>query len=148
MNTRNLKQTFVICLAIAIPLTIGTGLVPAQNKGDRQSSDLLATVSGNSLEGTWQSVVTPRDCQSGAPAPFTFKALTTFMAGGAMSEDALDAASPYRTGGHGIWKRTSGRQYATAWIFYTFAPNGTFTGSVTVKVNKTLSDDFNSLTGD
>jgi len=113
-----------------------------------QFSEIRREVPGNSLEGVWQSVVTPRDCHTGAPAPFSFKALTTFMQGGTMSENALDPSGPNRTGGHGIWKRTSERRYTAAWLFYTFAPGGAFTGTVKVSVNKTLSADFNSLTGD
>jgi hypothetical protein len=137
MNTRLLKQTAVLALAMMVTLSIGSSVLFGQDKPE-----------GNTLTGTWQSVVTPRDCQTGTPAPFSFKALTTFNQGGTMSEDALDVTSPYRTGGHGIWQRTSGHQYTVAWMFYTFAPNGAFSGSVKVTVNKTLGPDFNSLTGD
>jgi hypothetical protein len=137
MNTRLLKQTAVLALAMMVTLSIGSSVLFGQDKPE-----------GNTLTGTWQSVVTPRDCQTGTPAPFSFKALTTFNQGGTMSEDALDVTSPYRTGGHGIWQRTSGHQYTVAWMFYTFAPNGAFSGSVKVRVNKTLGPDFNSLTGD
>lgn len=137
MNIRILKQPNVIALAMMVTLSIGSSMVFGQDKPE-----------GNTLVGTWQSVVTARDCQTGTPAPFSFKALTTFNQGGTMSEDALDVSSPYRTGGHGIWQRTSGPKYTVAWMFYTFAPNGTFTGSVKVRVDKTLGPDFNSLTGD
>jgi hypothetical protein len=148
MKTKNLMQTFVIALAMTATLTIGTSLVSGQDKADKQSADSAREEQSNTLEGTWQSVVTPRDCQTGVPAPFSFKALTTFMQGGTMSEDGLDPSSPYRTTGHGIWQHTSGRHYTVAWMFYTFAPNGTFTGTTKVRVNKTLSRNANSLTGD
>lgn len=148
MKTRITKQNFVIALSLTLALTIASLMVFGQNKIDNQISNSVNDESSQTLVGTWQSVVTPRDCQTGAPAPSSFKALTTFNQGGTMSEYALDPASPYRTTGHGIWKHTTGRQYTVAWTFYTFAPNGTFTGSVKVRVNKTLSHNFNSLTGD
>jgi hypothetical protein len=147
MNTRIVTQTFVIAFAVIFTLTIGSSMILGQDKADGQFSGSLLAASGNTLEGTWQSTVTPRDCQTGAPAPFSFKALTTFSRGGTMSESALDQSSPYRTTGHGIWKRTSDRQYTVAWLFYTFTPNGIFNGTVKVTVNKTLGTDFNSLTG-
>ncbi len=146
MNTRILTQTFVIALAMMITLTIGSAMVFGQDNTDKQS--VILPAEGNTLEGTWQAIVTPRDCHTGVPAPFSFKALTTFMQGGTMSEYAANMDGPYRSSGHGIWKRNSRRQYTVAWTFFTFAPNGAMTGSVKVTVNKTLSQDFNSLTGD
>jgi hypothetical protein len=70
------------------------------------------------------------------------------MQGGTMSEDAANPFDgPYRTSGHGIWKHTSGRNYTYVFKFYSFDPDRTFTGSVKIRVNIKLSDDFKSLTG-
>jgi hypothetical protein len=144
MNTRILKQAFVVAMAVMGSLTIGSTMVFGQDKADKQSDDSP----GNTLEGVWQPVLTQRNCNTGVPAPTSFKGLSTFMQGGTMSEDGLDPASPYRTPGQGIWERTSGRQYIAAWTYFTFSPTGAFTGTVKIEEVKTLSQDFNSLTGD
>lgn len=158
MTTRNLKQTLVIALAMVVILTIGSSMVNGQDKADKQSTDSLRDVppgtppdndgQGNTLEGTWQSVVTPRDCQTGMPAPFSFKTLETYMQGGTMSEDNNFMDGPFRTSAHGIWQRTIGRQYRVAFLLFHFTPNGTFIGTVKVRINRTLSRDFNSSSGD
>src|SRR3954469_9609912 len=75
MKTRNLMHTFVIAVATTAILTIGSSLVYGQDKADKQPADSAKEEQSNSLEGTWQSVVTPRDCQTGVAAPFSFKAL-------------------------------------------------------------------------
>jgi hypothetical protein len=144
MNTRILKQAFVVAMAVMGTLTIGSTMVFGEDQGDKQSDDS----SGNTLVGVWQSVVTQRDCVTGVPAPTSFKGLSTFMQGGTMSEDGLDPSSPYRTPGQGIWERTSGRQYNAAWTYFFFSPTGAFAGTVKIEAIETLSHDFNSLTGD
>lgn len=140
MNTRSLKQALVVGAAVIVTLPIGSSMVFGNDNLERDK--------GNTLEGVWQSVVTPRDCVTGVPAPASFKGLSTFMQGGTMSEDSLDPTSPYRTPGQGIWDRDSGRQYAAAWTYFTFSPTGAFTGTVKIESIKTLSHDSNSLTGD
>jgi hypothetical protein len=152
MNTKTLKQTFVIAFALMITFTVGSSVAFGQDKADGQLSAAPKDKDDqdNTLEGTWQSVVTPRDCVTGAPAPFSFKALTTFMQGGTMSEDSSsDMDGPWRTSGHGVWQHTTGKKYTVAWVFYHWAPNnGPLLGTVKVRVNKTLGHDANSLTGD
>jgi len=148
MKKTNLIRTTVVALSLIATLSMISLEAAGQVREGQLSSSLLKVDQGNSLEGTWQSVITLKDCQTGLPAPFSFRALTTFMRGGTMSEDALDLASPYRTNGHGIWKRVTAQQYAATWLLYTFTPDGHFSGTIRVRVNKTLSGDFNSLTGD
>ncbi len=66
------------------------------------------------------------------------------MQGGTMSE----TAPSFPTSGHGIWKRTSGRQYTVALAFYAFEPNGDFAGNAKIKEYITLGRNFNSYTSD
>ncbi len=63
-----------------------------------------------------------------------------------MSEDNNFIDGPFRTPAHGIWRHTSGRNYTISSILFRYAPNGTFIGSVKVRVNRTLSRNSNSAT--
>jgi hypothetical protein len=142
MNTKNTIQTFVIALAMMITLTIGSSVAFGQNKADKRSID----EPGNSLVGTWQSVVTSYNCQTGVSDPAPIKSLLTYMQGGTMSEDNNDPIDPYKTSSHGIWKRTTERNYTAVFLHYSFAADGTFTYTIKVKQNITLSRFFDSLT--
>jgi hypothetical protein len=143
MNTKKTTQTFVIALAMMITLTIGSTMVFGQDKANKRSID----EPGNTLVGVWQSTVTSYDCQTGAPFGDSIKSLFTFMQGGTMSEDNNDPLDgPYRNSAHGIWKRTSGRNYTTVFLHQSFAPDRSFTYTIKVRANITLSPFFESFT--
>jgi len=89
MNSRTMKRTLVV-MAVMSTLTIGSTTVFGEGKADKDSGDSQ----GNTLVGVWQSVGTSRDCVTGAPAPTSFKGVTTYMQGGTLSEDSLDPSSP------------------------------------------------------
>lgn len=150
MNKKNTIQTFVIASAMMLALAIVPTLAFGQDKADQQSADLLNQEQGrdNALVGVWQSVVTTIDCQTGEPDPTVppIKVLYTFMQGGTMSEDNNDPIDPYKTSSHGIWKRTTERNYTAVFLHYSFAADGTFTYTIKVKQNITLSRFFDSLT--
>jgi hypothetical protein len=140
MNTRTMKRALVVAMTVMGTLTIGSTSVFGQGKADQNSDDSQ----GNTLVGVWQSVVTLRDCVTGAPAPTSFKGVSTYMQGGTSSEDSLDPSSPYRTPAQGIWERVAGRQYISARTYFTFSPTGVATGTVRNEGTTTLSQDFNS----
>ena len=60
-----------------------------------------------------------------------------------VSTDPIDG--PYRTSSHGIWKRTGERTFATVYTHYSFSPDKTFTVTIKLKTNITISEDANSL---
>lgn len=140
-------QKFIIALAMTLALTTGSSMAFGQDKDDKQSAASPAEEQGNTVEGTWQGLVTPRDCQTGASLGDPFKNLLTFMKGGTMLEDNADPIDgPYHTSAHGIWKHTSGRNYSFVFLRYFFDPNRTFLGTERIRVNVRLNRDFNSLT--
>ena len=153
MNTRILTQTFVIALAMMFTLTIGSSVAFGQDKDDKQSADLLNQERGlnNALVGVWESLSPATiDCQTGVPSGPLIRALYTFNQGSTMSEENTDPIEgPYRTTGHGIWKRTSGRNYTAVYTHYSFDPDRTFTFTIKVRANITLqsfSSNSNSFT--
>ena len=146
MNTRILTQTFVIALAMMFTLTIGSSSVFGQ-RTEEQGLD-------NALAGVWESVAPGTvDCQTGLPDPNApiIRALYTFNQGGTMSEENTDPIEgPYRTTGHGIWKRTSGRDYTAVYTHYSFDPDTrALAYIIKVRTNITLQSfdpDSNSFT--
>ena len=143
MNTRKTTQISIIALAMMFMLTIGSFMV----FGQRQSTD----EQGNDLVGVWESVApATADCQTGLPDPNApiIRVLYTFNQGGTMSEENTDPIEgPYRTTGHGIWKRTSGRNYTTVYTHYSFDPDSkALSYIIKARANITLSRDSNSFT--
>ena len=157
MNTQKTTQTFVIALAMMFTLTIGSSVALGQDRDDKQSADSLTveqskTVDsqeqGNTLVGVWESVAPALvDCQTGEPFGPIIRALYTFNQGGTMSEENTDPIEgPYRTTGHGIWKRTSGRNYTAVYTHYGFDPDSReLVAIVKVRSNITLSRDSDSF---
>ena len=96
------------------------------------------------LEGVWQTVVTPRDCQTGDPlGPFTIRGLFTFNAGGTMSEYGIGpGASPaLRSPGHGIWQREHGwREYSFVFTYNRYDATGAFVGTQEVRASLELAE--------
>ena len=70
MNAKNIIKTFVIALAMIFASAIAPTLAFGQDKTDSQTLNSVNEESGNTLEGVWKTVVTFRDCQTGAPHGF------------------------------------------------------------------------------
>lgn len=151
MNTKNTIQTFVIALAIMFTLTIASSVAFGQDKGDKQSADLLNREEqerDNDLVGVWEAVGPAEvNCQTREPFGPTIRALYTFNQGGTMYvEDTFPLSGPYRSTGGGTWKRTLGRNYTYGNVHYEFDPDKTFIFTIKQKSNLTLSRDGNSFT--
>ena len=97
--------------------------------------------SEQSLIGSWDVLVTARDCETGAPIPFipVFPAHMTYAQGGTMQETDLGGPGLVRLPGHGVWRHQVGRQYNAAFRFLNFAPDRTFVGSNVVRSSISLS---------
>ncbi|HEY0461374.1 MAG TPA: hypothetical protein VGC97_19725 [Pyrinomonadaceae bacterium] len=141
MKTKN--QRFIIALAMMFALAIVPTIAFGQNKVDDRKSNLFTEDSENALEGVWQTVVTFRDCQTGAPQG-SIQTLRTIAAGGTMSE----TNPSFPTTGHGIWKRTSGRSYSVALAFYAYETNGDFAGRADIREYIKLGRNSDSYTSD
>jgi hypothetical protein len=88
----------------------------------------------NSLVGAWKIVITLRffdavDCTN-APVipdnfgPNPFPAFFTFHEGGTMGEWGARVSPARRSSGHGIWERTSRRNYVYSHMFHSFDEMG------------------------
>ena len=124
------KRTLMIGLTAASALSGTVSIVSAQDVHDAQSST-TSTANANTIVGVWRTVVTPHNCQTGAPFG-SLQGLFTFNEGGTMSEYGIGpGASPaLRSPGHGVWQRESGRRnYSFAFTFYRYDASGVLLGS-------------------
>ena len=132
------KQTSVIAAAVITALTVTIFIVSGQNTQGKQSS-AWSNSRERTISGVWQTVVTPRNCQTGAPVAPPFRGLFTFNEGGTMSEYGIGPGSSpaLRSPGHGVWQRDHGWQdYSFAFTFYRYNSAGVFIGSQ--KITATL----------
>ncbi len=99
------------------------------------------------LVGSWDVVVTARDCQTGDPIPFIpiFPAMLTYNKGGTMQESYLGGPGLVRLLGHGVWERKSGREFSATFRFLNFNDR-TFVGTNAVREAITLGPDGDTYT--
>lgn len=92
------------------------------------------------LVGTWDVVVTPRDCETGSQSPFppVFQAVQTYHQGGTMLASNLGAPGTATLEGHGVWEHGVGREYSIAFRVLKFNPDGTYAGRDVIRDVVTL----------
>ena len=87
------------------------------------------------MEGVWESVITARDCTTGA-ATGTFIGAQVYHRGGTMSD--TNASPPTTRGpGFGTWVKT-GATYTVKFRFYAYDSTGALSGVTRVTRNVTL----------
>ena len=106
------------------------------------------------VEGVWESVVTVKDCSSGAVLA-SFRGVAVHHRGGTLSAD--NSRPPASRGAaFGTWKRTAGgagnaytggNAYTANVIFMRFNPDSSLAGIQKVQRSFTLGADGNSLAG-
>jgi len=134
MNTRILKQTSVIVLAMMAAVIVTFSIASGQKAEEDQSSD-SSRASQRTIQGVWRTMVTPRNCQTGDPVAPSFPGLFTFHKGGTMSE--FGTAPALRSPGHGLWQREQGRRdFSFKFTFLRYNASGVFIG--TQKITATL----------
>jgi hypothetical protein len=105
-------------------------------KSDEDNSDR------NALVGTWQTLVTPRNCQTGDPVAPAFPGLLTFADGGTLTGTSTSVSSVY-----GVWEKTNGRRnYSFAFISLRYNPAGTFIGTQKVRQTTRLAANGHDFT--
>ncbi|CAN5728360.1 hypothetical protein BH24ACI2_BH24ACI2_01660 [soil metagenome] len=126
-------------------LLIGSAqlFVSGQEVKNESSDDSRENFSGNrSIIGTWQTSVTPRNCQTGEPVAPAFPGVLTFNKGGTLTGTSTAVSSVY-----GVWERMRGWQnYSFAFISLRYSPTGTFIGTQKVRQTATLGAAGNSFT--
>jgi hypothetical protein len=90
-----------------------------------------SAVNERTIQGTWRTVVTPHNCQTGTQFP-SLAGLFTFHQGGTMAEYGIGAGSSpaLRSPGHGVWARLAGWQvYSFGFTYNRYDAGGNFLGT-------------------
>ena len=127
MKKLNTKSKLVaLPLSLIAALTFTFSIAFGQNRGSERT-----------IQGVWQTLVTPRNCQTGQPVAPTFHGLFTFNQGGTLSEFGVVANRALRSPGHGLWQHEQGwSDYSLKFTFLRYDASGVFIG--TQKVTATL----------
>ena len=100
---------------LAVMAAVATGTLFAQDS------------KGGKLVGTWDAVVTIRDCDTGA-ALNTFASITSFNQGGTSIGSTSGIPQANRTPEHGVWRHVRGHMYEFTFKTFSFSPTGTPVG--------------------
>ena len=139
-NKSRLTVGIVVCLLLGLT-TFGSRKV-LSSQGD-----------GGRLEGTWNVVLTPRNCVTGDPLPIPpFAEIITFMSGGTMLDSTSSslALPATKTPGQGVWSHLTSDTYQYSFKFFNFGPDpndnsktvllGSTIVSQTLELNSTASE--------
>ena len=127
-------------------LALFTILGAAQVNVSGQENDSEEKTS-KSIVGVWETVVTVRNCETGAPLAPEFQGLSTYNSGGTYTESSGGGNPILRSAGHGIWQRESGwRNYSLKFTFLRFNASGVLIGKQRVFQTLELSEDGDQLT--
>ena len=148
MKYRSMKLVATSLLVTAI-LALGHLSAYSQKSAGEdvisRDPDSLADNSGKgsrALEGTWNVIVTIRNCQTGASLT-SFKAMDLFIQGGSVVD--TNAAPPSTRGpGFGSWEFLGDHDFNTTLRFFLYNPDGTFAGVRRIAQNIAMGDDNNS----
>jgi hypothetical protein len=100
---------------------------------------------GGQLQGTWENQVSIIDCKTGNVIT-TFRSLTVFMAGGTLTESTSGTAPALRTPGEGVWRHTTGNNYAFRFKHFRFNAQNVLTGWNIIQAEASLDATGNTYT--
>jgi hypothetical protein len=133
MMKNKFMQTVVGTFLGLLMLVVGTQIFVSGQKSESQSQ---------SIEGTWRTIVTPRNCQTGDPVAPAFPGTLSFNKGGTLAGNTTVFSSAY-----GVWQRGQGfHDYSFAFTNFRFNTSGVFIGTQTVRQTATLGASNNEFT--
>lgn len=137
MNKKILKRAAGTIFGLLLIIGSAQILASAQDELKTESSENRAenNWNDNKIIGTWQTVVTPRNCQTGEPVAPAFPGILTFNEGGTLTGTSTAATSVY-----GVWEKRQGRRnYSFAFLLLRYNPAGTFISTQKVRQTTTIS---------
>ncbi|MGD9629964.1 MAG: hypothetical protein AB7V18_12030 [Pyrinomonadaceae bacterium] len=109
-----------IVIAAASSLSISAQLTSSKDQGV------------NRIVGAWETLVQPRNCDTGEPIGQPFPGVITFNEGGTVAEYGANPATPFRTPGHGFWSSEGRGIYKLRFSFIPLTPQGVPIGRIRV----------------
>ncbi len=118
-------------------LVVGTQIFVSGQDNENQEQR-----NGRSIQGTWRTIVTPVNCQTGVPVAPAFPGTLSFNKGGTLAGNTTVFSSAY-----GVWQRGQGfHDYSFAFTNFRFNTSGVFIGTQTVRQTATLGASNNEFT--
>ena len=93
---------------------------------------------GGRIEGTWETRVTIRVCQTSAEIR-SFDSVGTINEGGTFLDSTSGTPQALKTPGQGIWEHLGGDTYGIKFKSFSFDAAGNFTGWTIIKHQATLN---------
>lgn len=143
MKRNLLKNIGTAVLTFFVVLVLSPALAFAQEKLDELEleTNYKNNNSGGGLDGTWEVVVTERNCQTNVPIR-NHPSLNTFMFGGTMMNTSAAAPPSRRTTGQGVWSHVRGNTYTFSVKSFNFDANNNFVGWVIIRQHVTVYGDL------
>lgn len=137
-----MTQSRSLKFATLVSLTAAATMLLIQACG---GGAIAQTTDADAVEGSWEAVITVRDCTTGATI-LTAKGQAVFHRGGTLTD--TNASPPTTRGvGFGTWRRDATAQnYTARFRFNRYNPDGTLAGTQRVTRVFTLSADGNTQT--
>ena len=135
------KTVGAAALAILMLAVFAQVWVSAQDN-DNES---LRSRNKQGLVGSWNLVVSLRDCETGTVL-VSFPAMDTYNQGGTTQQTAIPEPGFTLLPGHGVWSHQTGRRYSGAFQFFILNPDGTLARRTIVRSAISLGRDGNSYT--
>lgn len=129
---KNARGTIGIFGSI-LTISLGSAFAQGESKG------------GGRLAGTWDAVVTLRNCITG-DAIRSFNSIASFTKGGTTIGSTAGIPQSLRTPEHCIWRHEGGNTYAFKFKSFSFDPAGNRAGWSIVTHQLELDQDNNSYT--
>jgi hypothetical protein len=106
------------------------------------SSAVQANSLERSIEGTWRTVVTPVNCQTGVPVAPPFPGILSFEKGGTLAGTSAPVTAAF-----GIWQADQGSQsYSFSFTNFRYDAAGVLIGSQVVRQTLVLDPSGNDFT--
>jgi hypothetical protein len=139
------KYVLLACsIAVSLMMLSGAAAADEERRNGPQTK--------NSIIGTWQVEVTVRfdgpDCTSAIPVPSQpnpFPGLSTFHAGGTMSETGSRSPPSLRSPGHGVWRHIRNDKFQYRVTFQGFDVGGLLATNMDIRSDVTLGQDGKSF---
>jgi hypothetical protein len=130
ISKTNVAAMFLLAVFILV------GSVSAQDESNKDEP--RSFFGGGRIVGTWEVVVTARNCQTGAPLA-TFPATASFNSEGTLLVSEGGIPPSLKTPAQGNWTQVWGRHYRFKTKAFNFNAAGTLTGWLII--NQTLNLD-------
>ena len=142
MKNKSVKTAAATIFGLLMLIGSAQFFVPGQESKNESSQESRENSGRRSIVGTWQTVVTPRNCATGVPVAPAFLGILTFHQGETLTGTSTAVSSVY-----GVCEREQGRRnYSFAFVSLRYNSTGVFTGTQKVRQTVEISTNGSEFT--